>query len=126
MFNKKHDRIETLIGVNSSIKGTVEIKGTIRIDGSFEGSIKADWVVVGEKGRMKGDIYSNGVTVGGYIEGNINAHEYIEIMSKGKVMGDVLTQKLAILEGGVFEGHSKMQKGRPLAEISVDFKNQIE
>ncbi|MBF0564447.1 MAG: polymer-forming cytoskeletal protein [Nitrospirae bacterium] len=126
MFSKKHDKIETLIGVSSEIKGTIELKGTLRIDGRFEGNVKADWVVLGEKGHLKGDILSSGVIVGGFIEGNINAGEYVEIMSKGRVMGDVFTQRLAILEGGLFEGRSKMQKMSPEGEISVAFKNEIE
>ncbi|MBF0338737.1 MAG: polymer-forming cytoskeletal protein [Nitrospirae bacterium] len=126
MFGKKHDRIETLIGVSTQIKGTIELKGTLRLDGGFEGNVKADWVVVGEKGHLKGDIYANGVVVGGLVEGNINARQYIEIMTKGKVFGDVYTSKFAILEGGLFEGHSKMQNNEIEGEISVSFKKEIE
>ncbi len=126
MFGKKHDRIETLIGVSTQIKGTIELKGTLRLDGGFEGNVKADWVVVGEKGHLKGDIYANGVVVGGLVEGNIHARQYIEIMTKGKVFGDVYTSKFAILEGGLFEGHSKMQNNEVEGEISVSFKKEIE
>ncbi|KJU85068.1 protein containing DUF583 [Candidatus Magnetobacterium bavaricum] len=126
MFGKKHDRIETLVGVSTQIKGTVELKGTLRLDGGFEGNVKADWVVVGEKGHLKGDIYANGVVVGGLVEGNIHSREYIEIMTKGKVFGDVYTTKFAILEGGLFEGHSKMQNNEIGGEISVSFKKEIE
>jgi cytoskeletal protein CcmA (bactofilin family) len=110
MFNKKNDRIETLIGSNTIIKGDIEIKGTIRIDGRFEGTIKADWIVVGENGHLKGDAFANGVIAGGTVEGNISTGESVEINSSGKVFGDVQTQKLVIIEGGIFEGRSKMQK----------------
>lgn len=110
MFNKKNDRIETLIGSNTIIKGDIEIKGTIRIDGRFEGTIKADWIVVGENGHLKGDAFANGVIAGGTVEGNISTSESVEINSSGKVFGDVQTQKLVIIEGGIFEGRSKMQK----------------
>jgi len=110
MFNKKNDKIETLTGINSSFKGEAEIKGTIRVDGRFEGNLKADWVVIGEKGCLKGDILATGVIVGGTIEGNVNANDSIEIQSKGKIYGDVQTQKLTITEGGLFEGKSKMYK----------------
>ncbi|MBF0519085.1 MAG: polymer-forming cytoskeletal protein [Nitrospirae bacterium] len=127
MFNKKHDRIETLIEVNSEIKGIITLKGTLRVDGYFEGNVKADWVIVGEKGHIKGDMVASGVVVGGFAEGNIHASEYIEIMSKGRVLGDVDTQKLAILEGGLFEGHSKMHPGgKTEKELSVEIRNQIE
>ncbi|NOZ25410.1 MAG: polymer-forming cytoskeletal protein [Nitrospirae bacterium] len=110
MFNKKNDRIETLIGSNTTIKGEIDIKGTIRIDGRFEGTIKADWIVIGESGYLKGDALADGVIVGGTVEGNISTRESVEINSSGKVVGDVQTQKLVIIEGGLFEGRSKMQK----------------
>ncbi|QWR76955.1 bactofilin family protein [Candidatus Magnetomonas plexicatena] len=127
MFTKKQDRIETLIGVNSEIKGVITLKGTLRVDGYFEGNVKADWVIVGEKGHIKGDMTANGVVVGGFAEGNIHASEYIEIMSKGRVLGDVFTQKLAIMEGGLFEGHSKMHtSSKTEKEVSVEIRTQIE
>ncbi len=110
MFNRKNDRIETLIGSNTIIKGDIEIKGTIRIDGRFEGTIKADWIVVGENGHLKGDAFANGVIAGGTVEGNISTSESVEINSSGKVFGDVQTKKLVIIEGGIFQGRSRMQK----------------
>ncbi len=119
MFNKKHNKIETLTGLHSLIKGEAEIKGTIRVDGRFEGHLKADWVVVGEKGYLKGDIRATGVIVGGTIEGNIFANDSLEIQSKGKVCGDVQTQKLTITEGGLFEGKSKMNKEDKQQSLSV-------
>jgi len=110
MFNKKYDKIETIIGFNSTIKGEVHVKGTLRTDGLIEGNVKADWVVVGQKGRIKGDIHAMGILVGGSIEGNIEAKESVEIKSKGYICGDIRTQKLVIIEGGIFDGYSIMKK----------------
>ncbi|GBE01493.1 polymer-forming cytoskeletal [bacterium BMS3Bbin06] len=110
MFNKKYDKIETIVGFNSTIKGEVHVKGTLRTDGMIEGNVKADWVVVGQKGRVKGNIHAMGVLVGGSIEGNIEAKESVEIKSKGYICGDIRTQKLIIIEGGIFDGYSIMKK----------------
>ena len=107
----KTDKIETFVGNNSTFKGEVSTSGTIRIDGTLEGNIISDWVVLGEKGNIKGDITSGGVIVGGKIEGNVKAKEIIEIKNKGKVIGDILTPKLTIVEGGVIEGKTSMQGG---------------
>ncbi|MEE9524469.1 MAG: polymer-forming cytoskeletal protein, partial [Thermodesulfovibrionales bacterium] len=46
---------------------------------------------------------------GGKIEGNVKAKEIIEIKNKGKIIGDILTPKLTIVEGGVIEGRSSMR-----------------
>jgi cytoskeletal protein CcmA (bactofilin family) len=110
MFHKNSEKLETLIGGNSSFKGNIDSKGTVRIDGSIEGNINADWVVIGEKAGVRGDISSRGIIVGGRIDGNLHAKEIVEIRNKGKVYGEIHTGKLTVLEGAVFEGKSSMQK----------------
>lgn len=107
----KTDKIETFIGNNSTLKGEVNTSGTLRIDGTIEGNVTADWVVLGDRGNIKGDVSSNGVIVGGKIEGNVKAKDIIEIKNKGRVVGDILTPKLTIVEGGLIEGRASMQSG---------------
>ena len=110
MFTKNTEKLESFIGANSAFKGNIETKGTLRVDGSLEGNINADWVVLGEKASIKGDITARGIIVGGKIEGNLRAKEIVEIKSKGQVFGDISSVKLTIIEGGIFEGRSSMSK----------------
>ena len=110
MFHKNTEKLESLIGSNSTFKGDVETKGTIRIDGTMEGNVTADWVVVGEKAHVRGDIVSRGIIVGGRIDGNLRAKEIVEIRSKGQVFGEIHTSKLTVVEGAVFDGRSSMHK----------------
>jgi len=117
VLGKRLDKIETFVGANTLIKGETEVKGSIRIDGTFEGNIRSDWVVIGEKGYMKGDIFAKAVIVGGKVEGNIVATDSLEIKSKGSVLGDVQTKKLTIIEGGLFEGRSIMKEQKKVVEL---------
>ncbi len=118
MFSKKYDKVETIIGEKSTVRGEVEIKGTLRVVGTIEGNIRSDWVVIGPKGVVKGDILASGVAVGGVIEGNISSKESVEIKTKGRVSGDITTPKLVIMEGGIFDGHSMMnQKSEKVLEL---------
>lgn len=110
MFSKGNDRIETVIGTSSRFSGEVTVKGTLRVDGRFEGNITADRLIIGGKGYIRGDVNAGEVVVGGTIEGNITESGSVEIKAKGRITGDINTQKLAIVEGGVFEGHSVMRK----------------
>jgi cytoskeletal protein CcmA (bactofilin family) len=111
MFTKNSEKMESLIGTNSNFKGDIETKGTLRVDGKMEGNVNADWVILGEKAYLKGDITARGIIVGGKVEGNLRAKETVEIKSKGQVSGDISTGKLTIIEGGMFDGRSFMQKG---------------
>ena len=117
MLGKRQDKMETFVGSNTRIRGEAEVKGSIRIDGRYEGNIRSDWVVIGEKGYMKGDIFATGVIVGGTVEGNIVASESLEIKSKGSVVGDVQTKKLTIIEGGIFQGRSIMKDEKKIVEL---------
>lgn len=110
MFHKNTEKLESLIGSSSSVKGEIQSKGTLRIDGSVEGDMAADWVVIGEKALIKGNITARGIVVGGRVEGNLRAKEIVEIRNKGQVYGEISTSKLTIAEGGIFEGRSSMQK----------------
>jgi cytoskeletal protein CcmA (bactofilin family) len=111
MFTKNKEKLESLIGANSRFKGDIDTKGTLRVDGNMEGNVNADWVILGEKAHIKGDITARGIIIGGKVEGNLRAKEIVEIKSKAHVYGDISASKLTIAEGGIFEGRSSMTKG---------------
>ena len=111
MFSsKKHTKLEVVIGSESVFRGELTSKGTVRIDGGFEGNISADCTIIGESGRVNGDITGKEVIIGGRITGNVRVTESVEIQPKGEVYGDIYTSRLTMAEGGVFEGRSCMQK----------------
>jgi len=123
MFTKNTEKLESFVGLNSHFKGEIKAKGTLRIDGSVEGNIEADWLVLGEKAILKGDAAARGIIVGGRIEGNVKAKEIIEIMAKGQIIGDISAAKLTVSEGGVLEGHSFMQRDESkIVELHVKEK----
>jgi len=119
---KNNEKLESFIGANSNFKGDIDTKGTLRIDGSMEGKINADWVILAEKASIKGDISAKGIVVGGKVEGNLYAKEIVEIKPKGKVSGDISTIKLTIFEGGVFDGRSFMQTGGEAKVVELQSK----
>jgi len=121
MFGKTSKKLQTIIGEDSEFRGEVNVKETVRIDGFLEGDVRADWVIVGETGRIVGNIDSRGTVVGGTVEGNIDADEIVELKHKSRVFGEIRTGKLAVAEGAVFEGQSRMEKGKE-AEGAADGK----
>ncbi|HWR58996.1 MAG TPA: polymer-forming cytoskeletal protein [Thermodesulfovibrionales bacterium] len=110
MFSKNTEKLESLVGVNSQFRGDIKSKGTVRIDGSVEGNVEADWIVLGEKANLRGNATARGIITGGIIEGNVIAREILEIKSKGQVIGDITSARLIVSEGGMLEGRSFMQK----------------
>ncbi len=110
MLKKKNNRVDTIVGPTSSVKGELVVNGFVRVDGSVDGRVEAETVIIGPEGNVNGDIKARNIVVGGLVEGNLYADESVEVESKGKVVGDIHTRKLTIVEGGIFEGKSIMHK----------------
>jgi cytoskeletal protein CcmA (bactofilin family) len=110
MFSKNTEKLESFVGANSSFRGDVNTKGTLRMDGVVEGNIAADWVVLGDKSHVKGDIVVRGIVIGGRVDGNVKAKEIVEIKNKGLLSGEIVTSKLVVAEGGILDGRSRMQQ----------------
>jgi len=119
MFGRSSAKLETVIGADSTITGELEIQGTVRVDGSVEGDIRADWVIVGETGRIRGNVQARMMVVGGRIDGNIDASEIVELKDKGQIFGEICTAKLTVTEGALFDGQSSMKRKKETSEGQV-------
>lgn len=110
------DKIENVIGASASFNGHLTADGGIRIDGTFQGVVEtAGNVIVGQDGQVMADITARNVSVAGLVKGNITASGRLEILSTGRVLGDINVASLMIDQGGVFRGQSMMQvEGEPL------------
>ena len=119
MFGRSSAKLETVIGADSTITGELAIQGTVRVDGSVEGDIRADWVIVGETGRVRGNVQTRMMVVGGRIDGNIVASEIVELKDKAQIFGEICTAKLTVSEGALFDGQSSMKRKKETSEGQV-------
>jgi cytoskeletal protein CcmA (bactofilin family) len=105
----KEDQAISLIGEEISVVGTLNLQDNVlRLDGRVEGKIIGQGtLIVGEKGRLQGEIQIGRLILGGRVDGRVTASEGIHITLTGKLYGTALTSQLIIDEGGVFDGESK-------------------
>lgn len=122
MFSNK-ERLESFVGKSSHFRGDIATKGAIRIDGRVTGNIDADWVIIGDKAFLKGDVSASGVVIGGSVEGNVRAKELVEIKNKGTVNGNIRTAKLTVIDGGIIDG--KISMGREEAKVVELTKDRV-
>ena len=99
------------------------MKGTLRIDGLVQGRVNADCVILSETGVIKGEIKAGEIIVGGKVEGSLWAQEVVEITAKGKVQGDIFTNKFSVTEGGEFNGKIEMKMDESKA-LDLETTNQ--
>jgi cytoskeletal protein CcmA (bactofilin family) len=109
MLSKNAEKLESFVGSNARIKGEMTVEGTLRLDGTIEGALNADCVILSEKAIVIGDIAAQKIVIAGKVEGNLRAKELVEIQPKGKVLGGIFTPKFSVVEGGEVNGKIEMK-----------------
>lgn len=94
------------IGKSVTIQGELSGSEDIYVDGQVDGSIllPGSSLTIGPNGRVKASVTAKNVTVGGTLDGNIQASERTELRKTAVVNGDVQTKRIAIEEGAFFKG----------------------
>ena len=114
-----------MIGVGTTIEGTISSNENIRFDGILIGSlITKGKVFIGQSGKVTGEIKCKNCEVEGVIDGKLNIEELLSLRSMSKVYGDIRTGKLAIEPGATFTGKCDMG-GKKESSQDQDNKSKI-
>lgn len=107
--SEEASRPNTIIGVGSSVRGTLMITGTLRIDGEFEGDVlSCERLEIGEHGVLRTDIEVREAMVRGRVIGSIRALGVIELKSGARMEGDVAAYSVVMEPGVHFTGRCTM------------------
>ena len=106
--------MNTIIGKDTVITGTVDVKGALRIDGSVKGKIIcSDCVTIGSTGIVEAEVESKIAVVAGKMVGDIVTSEKVELQTNCEMDGDLRTKSLVIEQGAVFCGACNMKNTKP-------------
>lgn len=108
MFGKETEKLKSFLGAKSEFKGELASDGILRLDGTVTGKIEADQIILSDTAVIKGDVIAKKIFVSGNVEGILRAEDLVEIRSKGKVKGEIITGRFLVLEGGEFNGRIRM------------------
>jgi len=99
----------TVISKGVKIEGKLSCSGNIRLDGEVQGDISSQGVVIiGEFGKVNGQINADNITIGGKVTGTVKAKDKVVLESKANLKGDITTKALMVEAGAVFNGNTKM------------------
>ena len=101
----------TYLGKNLKINGNVTGEGNLIILGTFDGEFKLKGQLkVAQGAVIKGNIEATGVSVNGKVDGTIVASERILLDNTASMKGRLVTPKISIQDGAVFDGELQMSK----------------
>ena len=112
-INEPDGLMNTIIGKDTVITGTLDVKGALRVEGTVKGKIiSTGCVTVGSTGLVEAEIEAESAIVAGTMRGNVNTTDKIELQAKCEMEGDLRTKSLVIEDGAMFSGACSM-KDRP-------------
>ena len=93
------------IDAQTEMEGNIKAAGNIRIDGTLIGNLDCGaLLVIGPKGRIKGDVTCVKAIIEGEFDGNLIVKEDLTLEGNSVISGDVKAQKMAVLGGSQING----------------------
>jgi len=107
-----------VIGKGTVLTGDIETYGNIRIEGKVIGNVKSkSKIALGNGSQIDGNIIAQNADIEGEVKGKIEIGELLVLKSTAAVHGDILTGKLVVEPGAVFNGSCKM--GAAIKDIKI-------
>jgi cytoskeletal protein CcmA (bactofilin family) len=126
MAESGNPEFPTILGPDASFKGEMSFEKGLRLMGRFEGKIHtAGRLHIAKEAKMQADVDAGAIMVEGDVRGNLTASDRIELKQSARYEGDLLTSKLVVDEGAVFNGHVTVgpeavkSDGRPKPQVQV-------
>ena len=93
-----------VIGEGVTVSGKFVVPGRAVINGSMEGELQADELLVGAQGKIVGNVKDRKADVFGEMHDTLLASEHLIIRSTGRVNGNASYGEIEIERGGLVQG----------------------
>ena len=109
--------VPSIVSENTKLIGNIISDGIIHIDGSVEGDVSCDELIIGIKGSVSGAITANNLQLYGALKGKAMVDNMF-VAKSAKLIGDAVHNSIAIEPGAYIDGHC-LRQGAPIpAEAS--------
>jgi cytoskeletal protein CcmA (bactofilin family) len=98
------------LGKSVMIKGELNASEDLTLSGQMEGrvAVPEHTLTIGADANVRAEIQASTVVIMGAVSGNITATVRVDIRSTGSVIGDIVSPRLAIADGGQLLGKVQM------------------
>lgn len=117
MFNNKEAKREQVELSNSStqimkgttVEGNIETFGNVRVEGKIIGNIRSkSKIALGDSSLIEGNIIAQNAEIAGEVKGTVEVTEILTLKATAVIKGDIVTSKLVVEAGAVWNGTIKM------------------
>jgi cytoskeletal protein CcmA (bactofilin family) len=111
-------RVPSIISADTTLKGDLRSTGELHLDGTVEGDVHADRLVIGETANIKGNVSADTVRVCGKLDGNVTGREVV-LTATARMTGDILHEVLTLEPGARFAGAVRHTEAGKAAQPAV-------
>lgn len=99
----------TIIGESVQIRGQLSGGEDLHVLGRVEGRVDLErTLVVAQSGIVKAEVSVKNAVISGVVVGNIHASESVELTREGRMVGDIYSPRVIIVDGASFRGSVDM------------------
>ncbi len=112
--NRPPEKVAMDLGKSVVIKGELSASEDLTLYGQMDGSVRLPdhRLTIGPQADIKAEISAKTVVIMGAVTGNVTAGEKVDIRATGSVTGDIVSPRLAIVDGGCVRGRVEMSQAR--------------
>ena len=122
-ISKERGGVPSIISENCECKGNIKTEGEIQVDGILRGNLSAKQVVIGETGKVKGNVTASFLRVCGKIEGDVKS-QTIEMTENSSVKGNIYKKTISIEHGATIVGNINELENATAKIFRLQRKNQ--
>lgn len=108
----------SFIGAEVSISGNISGGGDIHLDGTVEGDLACNALILGPGGRVRGNVSATTATLAGAVEGTVDARTLV-IEKSARIAGDLSYESLSIENGAQVDGRLSQRGGESGLKLVV-------
>jgi len=99
----------TILGPDARFKGEFSFDSAAKVLGRVEGTITSTGkLLIAAGSTCKANVTASEVAIEGFIEGNVEATERVEIKAKGRINGDIIASRMTMGDGATIDGHVRI------------------
>jgi len=101
-------------GSDPELNGAIHFRDMLRVNGHIAGSVssKKGTLIVDTAAQVDADIEVSIAVISGTVNGDIVAHQRVEVSAAARIHGNIWTRSLAIQNGAIFDGVCQMIGGK--------------
>lgn len=119
MNEQNEQKGNLIIGEGVTVTGTFSIPSKAVINGTLNGELTADEIMVGKQGKLTGKITARNADVHGETHDTLTIANHLILRSSGKIHGRATYGELEIERGGLVSGTVLPEDAAPSAPVSM-------